>query len=69
MADRFQNYINGQWVNAKSGRTFENRNPANRNDLIGLFPWFKPKFVAPAANVAEDIRGAVAEFRRRVRVS
>ena len=37
------------------------------HDLIGLFPWFTPKFVAPAANVAQDIRGAVAEFIRRVR--
>jgi len=37
------------------------------HDLIGLFPWFKPKFVAPAANVSQDIREAVAEFIRRVR--
>lgn len=37
------------------------------HDLIGLFPWFKPKFVAPAANVSHDIREAVAEFIRRVR--
>jgi 3-methyl-2-oxobutanoate hydroxymethyltransferase len=37
------------------------------HDLIGLFPWFKPKFAAPAANVSQDIREAVAEFRRRVR--
>jgi len=26
---KFQNLINGKWVDAKSGRTFENRNPAN----------------------------------------
>ena len=25
------------------------------HDLIGLFPWFTPKFVAPEANVAEQI--------------
>jgi 3-methyl-2-oxobutanoate hydroxymethyltransferase len=37
------------------------------HDLIGLFPWFRPKFVAPAANVSQDIRQAVAEFIRRVR--
>src|SRR5687768_2235436 len=49
MADRFQNYINGQWVNVKSGRTFENRNPANHTDLIGLFP----------ASAAEDVEDAV----------
>ncbi|MPZ77638.1 MAG: aldehyde dehydrogenase family protein [Deltaproteobacteria bacterium] len=38
MSDLFKNYIDGKWVAAKSGNTFENRSPANRNDLIGLFP-------------------------------
>lgn len=33
MAD-FKNYINGQWVEARSGETFERRNPAT-GDLIG----------------------------------
>lgn len=34
----FKNYINGEWVSSKSGRTFENRNPANRHELVGHFP-------------------------------
>ncbi len=38
MADAFKNFIDGQWLAAKSAMTFENRNPANRDDLIGLFP-------------------------------
>jgi alpha-ketoglutaric semialdehyde dehydrogenase len=38
MAKKFQNFINGKWVNAKSGRTFENRNPANWDKLVGTFP-------------------------------
>jgi aldehyde dehydrogenase (NAD+) len=38
MADTFKNYINGKWVRLRSAKTFENRNPANRNDLIGRFP-------------------------------
>ncbi|HEY3052743.1 MAG TPA: aldehyde dehydrogenase family protein [Thermoanaerobaculia bacterium] len=33
----YKNYINGEWVASKSGKTFENRNPANREDLIGTF--------------------------------
>ena len=33
----FLNFIDGAWVPARSGRTFENRNPADRDDLIGLF--------------------------------
>jgi alpha-ketoglutaric semialdehyde dehydrogenase len=38
MFKKFQNYINGKWIDAKSGATFENRNPADWNDLIGTFP-------------------------------
>ncbi len=38
MAKKFQNFINGKWVDAKSGRTFENRNPANWDEVIGTFP-------------------------------
>jgi alpha-ketoglutaric semialdehyde dehydrogenase len=38
MPQKFQNFINGKWVDAKSGKTFENRNPANWNDVVGVFP-------------------------------
>jgi aldehyde dehydrogenase (NAD+) len=34
MSQTFANYINGQWV---EGPTFENRNPANTDELVGLF--------------------------------
>ena len=34
----FHNYIDGHWKPSVSGGTFENRNPANTDDLIGLFP-------------------------------
>ncbi len=33
-----QNFVGGKWVPAASGATFENRNPADRDDLVGLFP-------------------------------
>src|SRR5687768_5255083 len=33
----YNNYINGRWTPSDSGETFENRNPANTDDLIGLF--------------------------------
>ena len=39
------------------------------HDLIGLFPWFTPKFVAPEANVAEQIRKAARGFVERTRRS
>jgi acyl-CoA reductase-like NAD-dependent aldehyde dehydrogenase len=33
----YRDYINGEWVDSRSGKTFENRNPANTDDLIGVF--------------------------------
>ncbi|MDH3443734.1 MAG: aldehyde dehydrogenase family protein [Deltaproteobacteria bacterium] len=38
MTEQFKNCIDGKWLAARSGKSFENRNPANRNELIGLFP-------------------------------
>jgi 3-methyl-2-oxobutanoate hydroxymethyltransferase len=37
------------------------------HDLIGLFPWFTPKFVSPAARVADEIRRAATLFVERTR--
>jgi len=31
-------------------------------DLLGMFPWFTPKFVKPKVNVASQIESAVREF-------
>jgi aldehyde dehydrogenase (NAD+) len=33
----YKNYVDGQWLPSASGETFENRNPANTGDLIGVF--------------------------------
>jgi 3-methyl-2-oxobutanoate hydroxymethyltransferase len=37
------------------------------HDLIGLFPWFTPKFVSPQAQVADEIRKATQAFIARTR--
>jgi 3-methyl-2-oxobutanoate hydroxymethyltransferase len=39
------------------------------HDLIGLFPWFTPKFVSPEARVADEIRKAARAFIERIRAS
>ena len=36
-------------------------------DLLGMFPWFKPRFVQPKVNLATQIQSAVAEFVRECR--
>ena len=33
-----RNFINGRWVESRSGKTVERRNPANLDDLLGLAP-------------------------------
>src|SRR5258708_23143811 len=33
----FKNFINGEWVESRSGRAYENRNPANTAELVGMF--------------------------------
>ena len=35
------------------------------HDLIGLFPWFRPKFARPEADVSAQIRAAVSAYRQR----
>ena len=50
----YRNYIDGRWIEAVSGRTFENRNPADHRDLIGLFP----------DSGADDVDRAVRAARR-----
>jgi len=54
MPETFQNYINGQWVDASSGETFESRNPARQADLIGHFPSSGEDDVAAAVAAAKE---------------
>ena len=44
-----KNYINGEWVETSTKKGIENRNPANTDDLVGIFP----------ASSAEDVNRAV----------
>jgi aldehyde dehydrogenase (NAD+) len=45
----FKNFINGEWVESRSGKAFENRNPANKDELVGMFP----------AGTEEDVNQAI----------
>jgi 3-methyl-2-oxobutanoate hydroxymethyltransferase len=35
-------------------------------DLVGLFPWFRPRFVKPLADCAAEIKSAVAAWKNSV---
>src|SRR2546428_11383035 len=48
-----RNFINGRWVESRSGRTVERRNPANLDEIIGLAP----------LSTREETREAIAAAR------
>jgi len=50
----FLNYINGSWQPSKSGRQFDNRNPANWREVVGVFQ----------DSSVEDVHMAVQAARR-----
>ena len=54
MADPFKNFIDGNWQGAGSGKTFQNRNPADTDDLIGRFP----------SSAADDVEAAVGAAKK-----
>lgn len=45
----FKNFINGEWVESRSGKAYENHNPANTDELIGMF----------VSSTEEDVNAAV----------
>ncbi len=53
MSETFKNFIGGQWVAPATGAYFENRNPADRDDIIGCFPRSGPDDVARAVASAQ----------------
>jgi aldehyde dehydrogenase (NAD+) len=56
MPAEFKNYIDGQWCNAASGKCFENRNPANWDEVLGTFP------DSGAEDVDRAVRSAAAAY-------
>ncbi len=61
MAEKFLNYVDGEWVEPGSGQWFENRNPARTSDLIGLFPRTGPEELD---RVVESARRAYERWSR-----
>jgi aldehyde dehydrogenase (NAD+) len=49
MAETYKNYINGKWIESKSGALFEDENPAKRASNVGQFQ----------ASTADDVLDAI----------
>lgn len=56
MAERFRNFIGGNWVEAKSGKWFSDLDPANREHMLGEFP------LSEASDVEDAVRAAKAAW-------
>jgi len=50
----YKNFINGEWVESVTGQAFENLNPANRDDLVGMFPKSNCEDVDTAVAAAKE---------------
>ena len=58
----FKNYIDGEWVDSKSGKTFPNINPANTEETVGLFQASTAEDVSEACRAATAARSAWADL-------
>jgi alpha-ketoglutaric semialdehyde dehydrogenase len=61
MADEYFNYIDGKWQASRAGRTFADVNPANKTDVIGIFPRSDASDVDAAVKAA---RGHYPRWRK-----
>lgn len=50
----FKNLIGGEWVESRSGQTFEDLNPANIKDVVGVFPRSNQDDVKAAVEAAKN---------------
>jgi aldehyde dehydrogenase (NAD+) len=50
----YKNFINGEWVESSSSETFENRNPANRDEVLGTFQKSNADDVKRAVDAAAE---------------
>ena len=70
---QYKNLIGGEWVDSSNGETFENRNPANHDEVLGTFPLATEEDVARAIAAANEAKREWGEMpppaphgRRRV---
>ena len=55
MAKKYQNFIDGQWCDSINRETFENRNPANWDEVVGIFPKSTKQEVDKAVSAARKV--------------
>jgi aldehyde dehydrogenase (NAD+) len=51
----YRNFVAGKWQPAGSGKTYEDRNPADTSDVIGVFPYSDASDVKAAVKAAKEV--------------
>ena len=54
MPEAFRNFVNGAWVDADEGATFEKTNPSRTQERIGFFPRSGPADIDAAVRAARQ---------------
>src|SRR5579862_5560105 len=50
----YKNFINGEWVESRTGKTFENLNPADTREVVGVFQKSDKRDVDVAIDAAKE---------------
>jgi alpha-ketoglutaric semialdehyde dehydrogenase len=50
----YKNFINGEWVESREGKAYDNRNPANTDELVGMFVSSTEEDVNQAVEAAKE---------------
>ncbi len=59
---QYKNLIGGEWVDSSDGETFENRNPANYDEVLGTFPSATKEDVLRAIEAANEAKRGWADM-------
>lgn len=54
MTKTYYNYIDGEWTESKSGKTYTSINPADKNEVLGEFQYSSAEDVEEAVEVCEQ---------------
>jgi aldehyde dehydrogenase (NAD+) len=54
MVTKYQNYINGEWVDSSSGETYSRVNPANPEEVLGEFQKSNAEDIKQAVDAAQE---------------
>ncbi|MFJ7970259.1 alpha-ketoglutaric semialdehyde dehydrogenase GucD [Psychrobacillus sp. NPDC096389] len=63
----YLNYINGEWIASETGETAESRNPANKDEIVGLYQLSSIKDFDHAASSARKAQKAWRKLPGNVR--